>query len=113
MRELEALGCRILGSRGTRDFDSQPRSESSSPYGAPIPASATLEMARALLRDHPDADTLHCPSPHWPIVSNIETLEQEFGVNVVTAGQAITWAALRDCGINDAITGFGRLLREM
>ena len=46
-------------------------------------------------------------------MTNIEALEQEFQVNVVTAGQAITWAALRDCGISDSIAGFGRLLREL
>jgi maleate isomerase len=113
MRELEALGLHIIGSRGTRDFAPEPRGQSSSPYGTPIPASATLEMARALLKENPDADTLHCPSPHWPIVTNIEALEQEFRVNVITAGQAITWAALRACGITDSISGFGRLLRDL
>ena len=38
--------------------------------------------------------------------------ERELGVNVMTAQQAIVWDALRRCGVNDRIEGFGRLLRE-
>jgi maleate cis-trans isomerase len=30
----------------------------------------------------------------------------------MTAQQAIVWDALRRCGVNDRIEGFGRLLRE-
>jgi hypothetical protein len=33
-------------------------------------------------------------------------------VNVMTAQQSIVWDALRRCGVNDPIPGFGRLLRE-
>ena len=41
-----------------------------------------------------------------------DLLEREFGVNVMTAHQAIVWDALRRCGVNDKIEGFGRLFRE-
>jgi len=73
---------------------------------------AALEMARALMREHPAADSILFPSPHWPVIDAIESLEQEFGVNVVTALQAIVWDALRRVGVNDRIEGYGRLLRE-
>jgi len=33
-------------------------------------------------------------------------------LNVVTSAQAIVWQGLRRSGINDAIQGYGRLLRE-
>jgi maleate cis-trans isomerase len=52
------------------------------------------------------------PSPHWPTAGAIEPLEREFGVNVMSAQQAIVWDALRRCGVNDRIEGFGRLFRE-
>ena len=42
----------------------------------------------------------------------IETLEQEFGVTVMTSLQAIVWNALRRCGVDDRIDGYGRLFRE-
>jgi maleate isomerase len=52
------------------------------------------------------------PSPHWPTADAIDVLEREFGVNVMAAHQAIVWDALRRCGVDDRIAGFGRLFRE-
>ena len=40
------------------------------------------------------------------------TNSKEFGVNVVGAHQSIVWDALRRCGVDDRIEGFGRLFRE-
>jgi maleate isomerase len=97
------FGCELLGATG---------------WGSPfnqigrIPQHAAVEMGRKLMREHPDADTILLPSPHWPTAGAIDVLESEFGVNVVGAHQAIVWDALRRCGINDKIEGFGRLFRE-
>jgi len=77
-----------------------------------IPQHAAIELGRKLMREHPDADTILLPSPHWPTAGAIEPLEREFGVNVMTAQQAIVWDALRRCGVTDKIEGFGRLFRE-
>lgn len=77
-----------------------------------IPRDAALRMGRELLQAHPDADTILMPSPHWPTLEAIEPLEQEFGVNVMTALQVIVWDALRRVGIDDRIEGCGRLFRE-
>jgi maleate isomerase len=77
-----------------------------------IPVTAALDMGRALLRAHPDADSIFFPSPHWPVIEVIAPLEQEFGVNVMSAAQACIWDALRLAGIDDAIAGYGRLLRD-
>jgi hypothetical protein len=52
-------------------------------------------------------------SPHCPTAANIEAPEQEFRLSVVTAGQVIVWEALRGCGIKDAVSGYGLLLREL
>ena len=97
------FGCELLGATG---------------WGSPfnrigaIPQHAAVEMGRKLMKEHPDADTILLPSPHWPTAGAIDVLEQEFGVNVMTAHQAIVWDALRRCGVNDKIEGFGRLFRE-
>jgi maleate isomerase len=69
-------------------------------------------MGRKLMREHPDADSILLPSPHWPTADAIDALEREFGVNVMAAHQAIVWDALRCCGVDDRIAGFGRLFRE-
>lgn len=42
----------------------------------------------------------------------IETLEDALGKPVITSNQAMLWQALREGGIDDRITGFGRLLRD-
>jgi maleate isomerase len=99
----EHFGCELLGATG---------------WGSPfnqigrIPQNAAIEMGRRLMKEHPDADTILLPSPHWPTAGAIDPLEKEFGVNVMTAHQAIVWDALRRCGVNDKIEGFGRLFRE-
>ena len=79
---------------------------------ARIPQHAAVEMGRKLMKQHPDADTILMPSPHWPTAGALDVLEREFGVNVMSAHQAIVWDALRRCGVNDKIEGFGRLFRE-
>jgi maleate isomerase len=97
------FGCEVLGATGWGSAFNQ--------IGR-IPRHAALELGRKLMREHPDADSILLPSPHWPTADAIDTLEQEFGVNVMAAHQAIVWDALRRCGIKDRIAGFGRLLRE-
>ena len=71
-----------------------------------------LSLGRTVLRDHPASDTLYIPCPHFATAGVIDPLEKEFGVTVITALQAIVWRALRKCGVNDRIDGFGRLFRE-
>jgi maleate isomerase len=97
------FGCEVLGATG---------------WGSPfnqigsIPRHAALEMGRALMKKHPEADSILFPSPHWPTAGALDILERELGVNCMAAHQAIVWHALRRCGVNDRIDGFGRLFRE-
>jgi maleate isomerase len=77
-----------------------------------IPRHAAIDMGRALMKKYPGADSILFPSPHWPTAGALDVLEREFGVNCMAAHQAIVWDALRRCGVNDKIAGFGRLLRE-
>ena len=97
------FGCKVLGATGWGSAFNQ--------IGR-IPRDAALQMGRKLMREHPDADSILLPSPHWPTAEAIDALERELGVNVMAAHQAIVWDALRRCGIDDRIAGFGRLLRE-
>lgn len=101
--DARGYGCEVLGAMG---WGSVIRG-----FGR-IPVTAALELGRALMRAHPDADSIFFPSPHWPVISAIEPLEREFGVTVMAAAQACVWDALRLVGIGDRIEGFGRLLRE-
>ena len=101
--DAQRYGCEVLGAKGFGAIMSQ--------FGR-IPREAALDLGRALMRQHPQADSILYPSPHWPVIEAIEPLEREFGVSVMTALQAFVWDALRLAGVNDRIEGYGRLLRE-
>jgi maleate cis-trans isomerase len=77
-----------------------------------IPKGAALQCARELMAEHPEADTIFFPNPHWSVMDDIAAIESELKVNVIASLQAIIWEALRKSGIDDRIDGFGRLLRE-
>jgi maleate isomerase len=77
-----------------------------------LPSAVNAKAARNLVREHPGIDTLYFPTPHRAILDQVEPLEQELGVTVITASQAIFWEAFRRCGIKESVPGFGRLLRE-
>jgi len=101
--DARRYGCEVLGAMGWGEVITG--------FGR-IPATAALDMGRALLRRHPDADAILLPSPHWPVLESIDALEREFGVTVMAASQACIWDALRLVGVDDRIAGYGRLLRE-
>ena len=77
-----------------------------------IPKATALDLARRVKDANPDADTIHFACAHWAVAEIIDAVEDELGVDVMTSHQAILWRALRTAGIDDAITGFGRLFRE-
>jgi maleate isomerase len=97
------FGCEVLGATGWGSAFNQ--------IGR-IPRHAAIEMGRAMMKKHSDADSILFPSPHWPTAGALDVLEREFNVSCMSAHQAIVWDALRRCGINDRIDGFGRLFRE-
>jgi maleate isomerase len=53
----ERFGCNVLGAAGWGSV---------LPEFGRIPRDAALQMGRALIRQHPDADSILLPSPHWP-----------------------------------------------
>ncbi len=79
---------------------------------ARIPLEVPIGLSRELLHEQPDIDTLHFPCPHWAVIAALDGLEQTLHVNAVSAGQAIIWNSLRMAGVDDRLTGYGRLLRD-
>lgn len=77
-----------------------------------IPEGVAIELGRKVRNEHPEADTILISCPHWAVAKQIEPMERELGIPVVTSGQSIVWNAMRMAGIEDRIDGFGRLLRE-
>ena len=77
-----------------------------------VPEERALALGRELKERYPDIDTIYYSCPHWAMIGAIEPLERELDVTVVQPLQAIVWQALRRCGIDDRIEGYGRLLRD-
>ena len=98
------FGCEVLGACGWGSAFNQ-IGRIPSPCGAGHGAQAQAGASRGRTR-------CCCHPPTGPTAGVIEQLERELGINVMTAQQAIVWDALRRCGVNDPIPGFGRLLRE-
>lgn len=69
-------------------------------------------LARQLLADHPEAEGCFFSSGGMHTLDVIEPLEEEFGVGVVSSGQATIWNGLRILGHEGGIPGFGRLLEN-
>lgn len=62
--------------------------------------------------DQPDADALFISCGALRSLEIIDRLEQELGKPVICSNQAMAWHCLRQCGIGDRVTGYGRLLRD-
>ena len=100
---VEARDCEVLGITGWGTV---------LPKFGSVPRDAAIEMGRALMKKHPDADSIILPSMQWPTIEAIAPLEAEFNVNVISATQAAIWDGLRLAGVTDRIEGYGRLLSE-
>jgi maleate isomerase len=62
--------------------------------------------------NRPEADTIALSCTNWQTMDAIERIEHDTGKPVVSTTQATIWAALRAIGYNEAIGGYGRLLRS-
>lgn len=77
-----------------------------------LPFDATHRLGVEAAAAHPGAEAIYMPCARMPIVRNIDAIERDSGVPVVTSTQAMVWWGLRAMGIDDRIEGFGRLMRE-
>ena len=68
------------------------------------------ELARQA--DTSDAQAVLISGTGLPTVGMLERLERELGKPVLSSNQACFWRALRLAGVDEPVTGFGRLLRE-
>ena len=127
MAQLRALGA--LGAKNVAIIDpgGQPRdyleragyhvftlrAEGYAPIEFPrIPLEVSAKLARDVAREHPEADTIFFQAGHWGTLANIDSLEHELGLNVVSTSLAVIWDAFRHSKVSEPIPGFGRLLRE-
>ena len=77
---------------------------------APTPPDVAYALAKEVDRHEAEAILISCTD--FATLEIIEPLEDELDKPVLTSNTATLWAALRRAGIEDALPGGGRLLRE-
>jgi maleate isomerase len=72
----------------------------------------TAERAYRLARsvDRPEAEAVFLSGTGMPTVAVLDRLEQDLRKPVISSNSAMMWLALRACGVNQPIAGYGRLL---
>ena len=72
----------------------------------------TAERAYRLARsvDKPEAQAVFLSGTGMPTISVLDMLEQDLQKPVISSNSAMMWLALRACGVNQPIAGYGRLL---
>ena len=70
------------------------------------------KSAMTAYRKAPQASGMFIGCPQWPIIDNVEKIERETGIPVVTHIAAIMWGALNHIGVREPFAGRGRLLAE-
>jgi maleate isomerase len=66
----------------------------------------------ALSIDSPDADAIFISCGGIRSLDVAEEIEEAAGKPVITSNQAMMWSCLRRAGIDDRLTGFGRIFQE-
>jgi maleate isomerase len=74
-----------------------------------ISRESIIRGARSICQEGTEAVFLSCTALRASAIA--QEIEDELGIPVITSNQAIAWHALRLCGHDEAIHGFGRLLR--
>ena len=59
--------------------------------------------------DHKNADALFVSCTALPVLSIIDKLEKKLDKLVLSSNQALIWNTLEKIGINESISGFGKL----
>jgi len=72
----------------------------------------TAERAYRLARsvDTPETEAVFLSGTGMPTITVLEMLEQDLQKPVISSNSAMMWLALRACGVNQPIPGYGRLL---
>ena len=99
---IEAGGFDVIAIKGTE--------APSLPAICETPIQKIREVAAELAES--DCEAIAQVGTALPVVGLIDELERSTGKTIVACNAALYWQALRACGINDSVPGFGRLLYE-
>ncbi len=78
-----------------------------------LPLETSYKLAREAYRAAPDAEAIYLPVAVWSTLENIDAMEQDFGIPVVTNFVSKYWAAMETLKIRQTIKGYGKLLETL
>ncbi len=78
---------------------------------AKVPTYEVYRHAKAAFLATPDAEGIFIPCARWPTIGNIDKLETDLEVPVVTSTTAQIWKAFDCLRIREPIKGYGKLLQ--
>ncbi|MFC1815977.1 maleate cis-trans isomerase [Thermodesulfobacteriota bacterium] len=78
---------------------------------ASLPFYTAYQLAQEAFLETPGVDGIFIDCARWATIEVIEKLEQDLGVPVVSANQAMIWLALRKSNVRENIHGYGKLMR--
>ncbi|MBI2317292.1 MAG: hypothetical protein HYU75_09885 [Betaproteobacteria bacterium] len=78
-----------------------------------LPLETSYKLSKEAFQAAPDAEAIYLPCALWPVLENIEAIENDFRVPVVTCFTAKMWAAMDTLKIRHKIRGYGKLLESL
>ena len=78
-----------------------------------LPQEASYKLSREAYLAAPEAEAIYLPCLVWPSLENIEPMESDFGIPIVTNFATKYWAAMSTLKIKHAVKGYGRLLSSL
>jgi len=78
-----------------------------------LPQETSYKLTREAYLAAPGAEALYLPCQVWPSLENIDAMEQDFGISVVTNFATKYWAAMKTLKIKQTIKGYGKLLESL
>ena len=79
---------------------------------AKVPTYEVYRLAKQVFMEAPEAEGIHIPCARWPTIGNIEKLENDLGVPVVTSTTGMIWTALDQLRVKEPIKGYGTPLEK-
>jgi maleate isomerase len=78
-----------------------------------LPFHASYQLALEAFRAADGIEGIYLPCGRWPVVGNLRAIEQDTGAYAVSSIQSMAWFGLKELGIGEKITGYGRLLESL
>lgn len=78
-----------------------------------LPFHVSYQHAIAAFRSAEGIQGIYLPCGRWPVVGNLQAIEDDTGVVAVSSIQSMAWFGLKSLGIREKITGYGKLMASL